>query len=199
MNRGGYAQFGRGLNNAAMVHRGAVANNSAAARLGGARNFGANQGTRMAQSGVNNSGRNLNNRQLPTPNSTGNSRLSANNANNGLTGLNSAANGNMGSRGYNFWGSNFLGSGYGNRGLGYGYGNSGYGYGNGGYGYGNRGYGYGNGGYGYGNGGPYVMVYLPGVGWVLVPLRAIRGMGMGMGAGMGMGGGMGAGGGMGMF
>jgi hypothetical protein len=43
-----------------------------------------------------------------------------------------------------------------------------------------------SGGHGYG---PYVMVYLPGVGWVLVPLRAIRGIGsMGMGAGLGVGG-----------
>jgi hypothetical protein len=59
-------------------------------------------------------------------------------------------------------GSNFFGSGNGN--FGYGYGNSGYGYGNGGSGFGS---------YGYGNS-RYVMVYLPGVGWVMVPIRAIR-------------------------
>jgi hypothetical protein len=51
-------------------------------------------------------------------------------------------------------------------------GSYGYGYGNGGYGYGNRGYGYG-GGYGYRNSG-YVRAYIPGDGWVLVPIRAIR-------------------------
>ena len=60
-------------------------------------------------------------------------------------------------------GSNFFGTGYGN--FGFGYGNSGYGYGNGGSGFG-----------AFGNGNsPYVMVYLPGVGWVMVPIRAIRG------------------------
>ena len=64
----------------------------------------------------------------------------------------------------------------------FGIGNGAYGYGNGGYGYGHRGYSYGNGGYGYGYGsGRYgyrnsnlVEVYLPGVGWVLVPIQAIR-------------------------
>ena len=74
-------------------------------------------------------------------------------------------------------GSNFFGSGVGN--SRYGYGNSGYGFGNSGYGYGGNGYGYGGGGYGgsgYGNGNSvYVSVYLPGVGWVLVPIWAIRG------------------------
>ena len=67
-------------------------------------------------------------------------------------------------------GSNFFGSGLGN--SSYGYGNSGYGYGGNGYGFG--GGGYGGGGFGNGNS-VYVSVYLPGVGWVLVPIWAIRG------------------------
>ena len=78
--------------------------------------------------------------------------------------------------GHPHFGSNFFGSTNGN--LGYGLGNSGFG---------NSGYGYGNGGNGYGIGGAglrvesemaipsYVMVYLPGVGWAMVPIRAIRG------------------------
>jgi hypothetical protein len=46
-------------------------------------------------------------------------------------------------------------------------------------GYGSYGYGYGNGGYGYGGGhryrhSGYVKAYIPGDGWVLVPIRAIR-------------------------
>ena len=123
----------------------------------------------------------------------GNSVTTARNATNASTGLSTLGNGlSNGSRNFNFWGSNFLNSGFGNRGFGntgYGYGNSGYGYG----GYGNGGYGYGNGMYG-GNNGIYVMAYIPGFGWVLVPLRAVMGMGgMGFGGmgGMGM---MGAGG-----
>ncbi len=69
---------------------------------------------------------------------------------------------------------------------GQGYGNSGYGYGL----YGNGGYGYGGYGYGIGDGnGIYVLVYIPGMGFTLMPLRAVMGN-MGMG-GMGMGGGMG--------
>jgi len=86
------------------------------------------------------------------------------------------------SPGIRTFGSNFFASGNGNSG----YGNSGYGYGNSGYGNSNSGYGYGNGGNGYGNGGGgygtygnrnpnYVMVYLPGIGWALVPIQAIRG------------------------
>jgi hypothetical protein len=85
----------------------------------------------------------------------------------------------MGSTAIRPLGSNFFGSGngnsvYGNGNSGYGFGNSGYGYGNGGNGYGYGGGGYG-GGYGNGNSG-YVSVYLPGFGWVLVPIRAIRGL-----------------------
>jgi hypothetical protein len=56
------------------------------------------------------------------------------------------------------------GYGYGNRGYGYGYGNRGYGYG-----YGNRGYGYGN------INPQYTLVYMPGFGWVLVPIQYFRG------------------------
>jgi hypothetical protein len=97
---------------------------------------------------------------------------------------NPAANGTLGNNGTSSsairpLGSNFFGSVSGN--SGYGYGNSGNGYGNSGYGngYGGGGYGYGGGGgyggYGYGNSG-YVSVYLPGFGWVWVPIRAIRGL-----------------------
>ena len=54
-----------------------------------------------------------------------------------------------------------------------GYGGFGNGYGGYGYGYGGYGYGYGNRGYGNGLGG-YVRVYIPGLGWVLVPRQALR-------------------------
>jgi hypothetical protein len=60
-------------------------------------------------------------------------------------------------------GSNFFGSG--NANSSYGYGNSGYGYGNGGGGYGMNGNRYPG----------FVMVYLPGIGWALVPIQALRG------------------------
>jgi hypothetical protein len=75
-----------------------------------------------------------------------------NNSVSGSFGFNNGANGfgGRGYRGINSWGSNSFGLGYGG----------------GGYGYGNRGYGYGN--------GRYVMAYVPGIGWVMVPLRAIR-------------------------
>jgi hypothetical protein len=69
----------------------------------------------------------------------------------------------FGSRGIRNFGSNLFGVG--------GYGNLAYGNGYGGYGYGNRGYG--SGGYGYRNS-MYVRAYIPGIGWVMVPLRAIR-------------------------
>ena len=97
------------------------------------------------------------------------------NGNLSLNSGNVAGGGGLGSPGIRALGSNFFGSGYGNSGYGYsnsGYGNGGYGYGNSGYGYGNNGLG--NGGYGYRNSN-YIMVYAPGIGWVLVPLRAIRG------------------------
>jgi len=100
-----------------------------------------------ARNGALNSRPNLNNSQtLAQPNTL----------NNAMPGS-----GAFGSRGLGNFGPSFSGSGwyYGN-----GYGNRGYGYGNGGYGFG---------GYGYRSPG-YVMVYLPGVGWVLVPIRAIR-------------------------
>ena len=85
----------------------------------------------------------------------------------------------VGSRNFNYWGSNFLGTGNGNRGYGNGYG--GYGYGNG---YGNQMYGNGS--------GIYVLVYVPGLGWVLMPLSMVMGMG-GFGGGFGGLGGMGMG------
>jgi hypothetical protein len=48
--------------------------------------------------------------------------------------------------------------------------------GNGGYGYGGYGGGYGSGYWGFSNGlGGYVRVYVPGLGWVLVPRQALRG------------------------
>ena len=169
-NRGGYAAFRGGITGGVAVRHSGSMNSSRTARPGGNRNAATNRGTPMAQRGTRSSVQNLNNRQLPPPNNSGNSVLGATNAQNGLIGLSSSVVGNPGSHGYNYWGSSFLGSGYGNRGFGYG--NNGYGYGNSGYG-------------GYGNGnGPLVMVYLPGVGWVLVPLRAIRGMGVGGGLGM---------------
>jgi hypothetical protein len=75
-----------------------------------------------------------------------------------------AMTGVLGSTRIRNFGSNYFGT-AGYRGSGYGYGNAGYGFGNGGYGYG--------GGYGYRNS-RYVRAYIPGVGWVLVPIRAIR-------------------------
>ncbi len=90
--------------------------------------------------------------------------------NTGPVGNANVAGGGSVSPGIRTFGSNFFGSANGN--SGFGYGNSGYGYGNAGYGYGNGGSGFGR--YGNGNSG-YVMVYLPGVGWVMVPIRAIRG------------------------
>jgi hypothetical protein len=89
-----------------------------------------------------------------------NRNLSLNGANGGVGygGFGSPRIGNFGS---SYFGSNYGNSGYGN---GYGYGNGGYGYGNGLSGYG---------GYGYRNSN-LVRVYWPGVGWVLVPIRAIR-------------------------
>jgi hypothetical protein len=88
-----------------------------------------------------------------------------NNSIGGNSSLNNGAigTGGLGSAGIRNFNSNFFGLG--------GNGNSGYGYGNGGYGYGNRGYGYG--GYGYPNS-RYVMAFVPGVGWVRVPIWAIR-------------------------
>jgi hypothetical protein len=99
------------------------------------------------------------------------------NTNNGLgLGSNGGLGLGLGNTGVSGRRSSILGSTYGNGGLGYG--NGGYGYGSGGNGYGNGGYGYGGSGYGngyggYGNG-RYVMAYVPGIGWVLVPIRALR-------------------------
>ena len=71
--------------------------------------------------------------------------------------------GSLGSAGARTFNSNFFGVGSNA--------NSGYGYGNGRYGYGSRGYGYG--GCGYSNS-RYVKAFVPGVGWVRVPVWAIR-------------------------
>jgi hypothetical protein len=84
--------------------------------------------------------------------------------NTSTVGKGTVANGRSATPAIRALGSNFFGTGYGN--FGYGYGNSGAGYGYGGSGFG-----------AFGNGNsPYVMVYLPGVGWVMVPIRAIRGL-----------------------
>jgi hypothetical protein len=71
-----------------------------------------------------------------------------------------AASGRFGLSSIRALGSSLFGSGA--------YRSSGYGYGNGGYGYGNRGYGYGH------RHSGYVRAFVPGDGWVLVPIRAIR-------------------------
>jgi hypothetical protein len=83
--------------------------------------------------------------------------------------LNALGNGltGVGSRNFSYWGANGLGNGYG---LGSG--------------------GYGNGMYGNGNG-TYVLVYVPNVGWVMMPLRVVMSMMGGMGGGFGGMGGMG--------
>jgi len=62
-----------------------------------------------------------------------------------------------------------------NRNVNQSYGSNGYGYGGYGNGYGGYGGGYGGYGGGYGNGmRGYVRVYIPGLGWVLVPRQALR-------------------------
>jgi hypothetical protein len=55
--------------------------------------------------------------------------------------------------------------------------NGGYGYGNGGYGYGNGGYGYRGWGNGNGNSG-YVWVFIPSLGWVMIPIRVLLMLGL---------------------
>jgi len=98
------------------------------------------------------------------PGGPNNSRPNLNNAP-GFSGLNRFNNSVTSNRNVNpSYGFNY-GNGYG------GYGNSYGGYGNG---YGGYGYGYGNRGYGNGLAG-YVRVYIPGLGWVLVPIQALRG------------------------
>lgn len=112
--------------------------------------------------------RTLNNVGGTTNRITGNQPLSSGGV--GSSGSGAVGSGRSGSPpirtfGTSFFGSNLYGSGAGNSG----YGSGGYGFGNGGYGNG--------GGYGYGNGGNarYVMVYIPGFGWVLAPIQALRG------------------------
>jgi len=115
-----------------------------------------NPNTRIAPGGLNNSRLNLNNTQ----------GFSGVNSSNNSVSSNRNVNRSYGGSGYGGYGNSYGGNGYGGYGNGYG------GYGYGGYGYG--GYGYGNRGYGNGLGG-YVRVYIPGLGWVLVPIQALRG------------------------
>jgi hypothetical protein len=71
-------------------------------------------------------------------------------------------NGGSGAPGVNFFGPNF-----------YGLGNRGYG------GLGGYGYGYGSGRRGFGYGIPrFILVYIPGFGWMLVPIRALGRLGL---------------------
>jgi hypothetical protein len=71
--------------------------------------------------------------------------------------------------------SNVLGNG----GCGFGPGFSGWGYRNGGYGYGNHGFGSGYGGCCEGNrNSGYVWVFVPSLGWVLVPIRLLLFLGL---------------------
>ena len=113
------------------------------------------------------SGRAFNNNRLLSPTTARNNLGVVGNSINRNLSLNGANRrigyGGFGSPRVGTFGSSFFGSNYGN-GYGYRYGNGGYGYGNGLSGYG---------GYGYRNSN-LVQVYLPGVGWVLVPIRAIR-------------------------
>jgi hypothetical protein len=71
-----------------------------------------------------------------------------------------------GAFGFSGWGSGFGWSGYG-------YGRNGYGYGGWDNGYGS---GYGWSGYGLGNG-PYVWIFMPGLGWVYVPIGLLMMLG----------------------
>jgi hypothetical protein len=73
-----------------------------------------------------------------------------------------------GSYGFSGWGPGYRRGGYGS-----GYGS---GYGNGGYGSG-YGSGYGNGGYGRSNG-QYVWIFIPSLGWVMVPIRLLLMLGI---------------------
>jgi hypothetical protein len=125
--------------------------------------------------------RTLGNAQSGAPNSAVNTVARVNNAAVAAQQLNALGNGlgGFGSRNFNYWGANSLGLGYGN----------GFGFGA----YGNRGFGYGNGLYGYNNG-IYVLVYIPNVGWVLVPYSFFLSMG-----GLGGFGGIGGFGGLGGF
>jgi hypothetical protein len=100
------------------------------------------------------------------PGASNNSRLNSNSTQgfSGVNGPNNSVSSNRNvNRSYGFNSSGGFGGGYG----GYGYGGYGNGYGGYGYGYGNRGYGNGLAG--------YVRVYIPGLGWVLVPIQALRG------------------------
>jgi hypothetical protein len=121
---------------------------------------GGTPSTGLARNGVGNLGRNASNlpgsrrssvlNQATNPNVTGTGGLRS-----GGGGLRSGG-GGLGSGNGGLGGTGI--GGYGNRGSGYG---SGYGNGYGGGGYGNR------------NSG-YVWVYIPSLGWVMVPIRLLR-------------------------
>jgi hypothetical protein len=122
-----------------------------------------NPNTQINPGGPNNSRPNLNNAQGFSGVNRSNNSVSSNRNVNGSSGFNS--------------GNGYGGSGYGYGGSGFGYGGYGNGYGGSGFGYGGYGGGYG----GYGNGlAGYVRVYIPGLGWVLVPRQALRGSLRGM-------------------
>jgi len=203
MGGGGGQMMGGGGYSGAAAYRGGAVQNAASSRAmtahaGAATNrlsstqfARSNPNTSLGTNGTVNSRTNLTNNQASSkPRThnhaaatlnpiTGNLSLNSGTAGSGTTGtvgsgttstVGSGTTGTVGSGGSgstairtfgtSFFGSNLYGSGYGG---------SGYGYGGGGYGNG--------GGYGYGNGGNsgYVMVYVPGFGWVLAPIRALRG------------------------
>jgi hypothetical protein len=106
---------------------------------------------RINPGGPNNPRLNLNHNQGSSGVNTLNNSVSSNRNVNRSFGLNNYSNGNGN-------------GGYGSGGYGGGYGSGGYG----------RGYGSGYGGFSNGLGG-YVRVYIPGLGWVLVPRQALRG------------------------
>ena len=193
--RTGSTRVGASAHSAMGTRTGMAGNRSALTQSGAARSgsmFAAGNAstTRAIGGGLAN---NSNNHAL-------NSVVQANHAAAASQSLNNLGNGQggFGSRHFNFWGANSLNNGFGN-GLGLGFG----GYGNRGFGFGNNGFGFGNGGFGFGNGfynngnGIYVLVFIPNVGWVLMPLRVVMQM-MGMGGGFGGMGGLGGFGGMGV-
>jgi hypothetical protein len=167
-----------------MANRGSAAPRSTGARApvatrrsNQAPHIGQTSGTGVVRNGPGNSGQNRNN----LASSRGTSMLGSGPGSNTTPG--------NGTR-FSGWGNGTSGSGYRSRFSGWGNGNSGYGYGNGGYGYGNGGYGYGNNGYGYGSGGygsgygnsglgyggrnsQYTWVFIPSIGWVMIPTRSL--------------------------
>ncbi len=163
-----------------MVYRGTAARNAAVPRATAAMRpsrqplrVTQTPGTGLTRNGAANSGQNLNH----LANTRRSSMLGNASGTNRSTGYGS---------GFTGWGNGINGSGYSNGGYGLGFsgwgnGNSGYGYGNSGYGYGNGGYGSGYGNRGGGNGGgnsQYVWVFLPQLGWVMVPVRLLLMLGL---------------------